>query len=82
MARKADDYIDDMIYVWKGNCISFPMTYHVSLYLLCVQSYRQKSDVGALTFLKMAASGQENENFGCPNAQFSLLMFQIWCISQ
>ena len=49
MARKADDYIDDMIYVWKGNFISFQMTYHVSLYLLCVQSYRQKSDVGALT---------------------------------
>ena len=48
MARKKNIVIDDMIYHWKDNFVSSPMVYHVSLYLLCAQSYGQKSDAGAL----------------------------------
>ena len=45
-AGKPNIFIHNMIYHQKDNFAGFPMVYHVSLYLLCVRSYRQNSDVG------------------------------------
>ena len=49
--RKPNLFIYNMIYHWKDNFASSPMVYQLSLCVLCVQSYRQKSDAVALAVM-------------------------------